>query len=497
MVRAGWLPEVHSNWERRSGAAMEHPVEKEDRLKYEKADGLTLVSSEHARPAAVLDVVFVHGLGGGAYSTWFSGEASELGFWPAKLAEEHPSCCVWTLQYDTPMFEWNPLSRSNIDLLDRAAWLVETLVQVQSDKKLPTRPLVFVAHSLGGVLVKQALQFASLLGGAGWRNVWEQTRAVAFLATPHDGARIADVAIRAAETLSGPFSRLVFRPSRALNNLVDRSPTLRYLSTWYRDQSPEQGIETLAFYEGLTYNGVLVVDQSTANPQIANSVVIPMPQANHRTIAKPATKSNLVYAEISGLLSRLEVTAATAATSHFEIGLRPRKLTLEQQRENQELISRLCGFWWERINVEDETAISLFRIARDPVFNRLTLSGTGYYADGRKSANWGSELAVVDRTDGKLAIKYLWMGRHTTAKLAGIPFHGFGVIKFEEPLDPAAPFRRGDGQYYNVNEINPEQTVIKPTEVRRVNDVEEIRPAYEKGTEAQVAELIAQAQKGW
>jgi triacylglycerol esterase/lipase EstA (alpha/beta hydrolase family) len=69
-----------------------------------------------------------------------------------------------------------------------------------------------VAHSLGGVLVKQALLFASLLGAAGWTAVWDQTRAVVFLATPHDGARIAEVAIRAAKA---QVAELVHRAKNA------------------------------------------------------------------------------------------------------------------------------------------------------------------------------------------------------------------------------------------------------------------------------------------
>ena len=62
---------------------------------YEQHDGLHRVSGE--RPDACVNVVFVHGLGGGAYSTWNSGEQSETKFWTESIAREHPKCGVWTL----------------------------------------------------------------------------------------------------------------------------------------------------------------------------------------------------------------------------------------------------------------------------------------------------------------------------------------------------------------------------------------------------------------
>jgi hypothetical protein len=66
---------------------------------------------------------------------------------------------------------------------------------------------------------------------------------------------------------TGVLSRFVMPPSNAQCAEESSDSTLRYLSDWYRDEAPEHGIQTLAFSEGRPCKGVLVVDESSANPQ--------------------------------------------------------------------------------------------------------------------------------------------------------------------------------------------------------------------------------------
>ena len=451
---------------------------------YERQDGLYCVSKDPRD--AVVNVVFVHGLGGGGYSTWDCGAGSDLGFWPAKIADKHPRCCVWTLHYQTPIFERSPLARSRIDLLDRAVWVVQSLLQNQ----VHARPIVFVAHSLGGLVVKQALQFACSLGPPEWRRVWDQTQAVVFLATPHVGAQLADVALLVAGVVreAGVLTRLVMRPSIALKNLVKNNPTLRYLSDWYRDQAPEHGIQTLAFSEGRACKGVLVVDESSANPQVANGRVIPLPEDDHISIAKPRSERHLVYAGVSSLLEDLEKAAAAGAGSPRHVLPRPDKVTLARQAENQRLIDALCGDWWERIMLEGASAVSLLRISPDPLFNSLILGGTSYDAEGEPSADWSSVIARVDQEGGKLVIKYVWTGKHRNPKIAHVPFHGFGAMRFDAPADPGDPVSRGSGDFWDVDE-STKQTLLKPIELRRVTNHDDLRTA-KHGTKQEIKALI-------
>jgi hypothetical protein len=53
-----------------------------------------------------IDVVFVHGLGGNAMSTWLSASADLSTYWPRWLAQDCPAANLWTLDYDAEIFSW-------------------------------------------------------------------------------------------------------------------------------------------------------------------------------------------------------------------------------------------------------------------------------------------------------------------------------------------------------------------------------------------------------
>src|SRR3546814_2780755 len=52
-------------------------------------------------PPAVLDIVFVHGLGGDQFETWRSSEEESLLEW---LATDFPTCRIFTVGYDSTKF---------------------------------------------------------------------------------------------------------------------------------------------------------------------------------------------------------------------------------------------------------------------------------------------------------------------------------------------------------------------------------------------------------
>jgi hypothetical protein len=55
------------------------------------------------------------------------------------------------------------------------------------------RPIAIVTHSLGGILAKAMLRASSECTDTGWSRIVENTRLVAFLATPHTGAALGSV----------------------------------------------------------------------------------------------------------------------------------------------------------------------------------------------------------------------------------------------------------------------------------------------------------------
>ncbi len=458
---------------------------------YERQDGLSCVTKNATDTR--INVVFIHGLGGGAFSTWNSGNETELGFWPAQLANDFSSCCVWTLHYTARILDWNPFARSKtIDILDKSAWLVDELVL----NKIHEKPIVFVVHSMGGVLVKQALQFSQSFGPPEWRSVWDQTKTIIFLATPHVGAKLVNIVMAVANGIRGKsmFARIFIKPTRALKNLEERNPSLRYLRDWYRDHAPAQGIETIAYAEGRDLAGVTVVDVDNANPQIANCPTLQLSDEDHISIAKPAARDSKVYLRVSECLTDLEQRLTDRRIEDVPVQLDQKAMT--RIAEARQLISKISGCWWERIKRGEANAISFFDIRPHSPSNSVSLGGYSYKKDGSISARWDSVITGITKDGNTIVIRYLWIGRHDDQEIAHIAFHGFGRMVFRESGKSDGRIDRGDGGFWDVNESQPDKTMYKPIALGREVDEETIH-VMNNGTTEEIESCARRALDKW
>lgn len=104
--------------------------------------GLALVYS----PARVkLEVVFIHGLNGSRSGTWTNSDGE---LWPAWLGDSVPGSRVWTYGYNSAV--WNTPTEDAMEL--HTARLLEECARRQVGKE--DALVVFVCHSLGGILTK-------------------------------------------------------------------------------------------------------------------------------------------------------------------------------------------------------------------------------------------------------------------------------------------------------------------------------------------------------
>jgi triacylglycerol esterase/lipase EstA (alpha/beta hydrolase family) len=217
----------------------------------------------------VVDVIFVHGLGGDAVGTWsVGGQASEAKCWPAWLAEDLPSLCVLSLDYEAEATRW--VGRG-MGLEDRATNIL-TLFETEG---VGTRPIAFICYSLGGLIVKQMLRNASDSSDQRWARILKQTRSLFFIATPHAGAGLANVM---------NLFRVFTRPNDSAEALKANSAMLANLNQWYRDNA--KGIVTYCFYEGDNVAGIKVVDRASADIGMQGVVLRPI-DASHISICNP------------------------------------------------------------------------------------------------------------------------------------------------------------------------------------------------------------------
>ena len=238
------------------------------------------------RPQA--DVIFLHGLGGDKRLTWQATEEATT-FWPEWLADEFPQLEFWTIGYEAAPSAWLGTA---MPLGDRARNILDLL----HGEGIGLRPIVFVCHSLGGLVVKQMLQAASTYGDTNWNKIAEQTKGVLFLATPHSGSGLADFLTTLKEIylpgyLAAPMRFMRF--NKPIAELQAHAGPLRELNLWYRNNAGRLGIQTKALYETQDTLGVVrVVNESSSDAGLGNPVPI---DADHFSICKPVSPEAQVF----------------------------------------------------------------------------------------------------------------------------------------------------------------------------------------------------------
>lgn len=239
-----------------------------------------------SNPDRVADVVFVHGLDGDAKSTWHPKDQPD-DFFPKWLGEEFPNIGVWSLGYKASSSNWKG---TTMPLVDRAT---NVLARLES-AGIGSRPVIYIVHSLGGLVIKQALSHALGYGNPQWEKIANNTKAMMFLATPHSGSDISNYV---------KYLGKVYRASVTVDELESHHPQLRNLNTWFRNNCGKLGIDIEVLFEKEPTFGFLVVNETSADPGIVGVIPIPV-DADHGTICKPASKGDLVFARARLLVER-------------------------------------------------------------------------------------------------------------------------------------------------------------------------------------------------
>jgi hypothetical protein len=110
------------------------------------------------------------------------------------------------------------------------------------------RPLFFIGHSLGGIIIKQALFYARI--DSRYTPIQESTLSIIFFGTPHRGSQVANygkVLDRVAH------AALRKPPSKILDALQKNSDELYKLSTDFQFQLPR--LQIVSFYESKPMTG--------------------------------------------------------------------------------------------------------------------------------------------------------------------------------------------------------------------------------------------------
>ncbi|KAL6645440.1 hypothetical protein ACP70R_017048 [Stipagrostis hirtigluma subsp. patula] len=260
--------------------------------------------------APLMDVVFVHGLRGGPFNSWriaddkssttkaglvesIDEDAGKEGTcWPREwLAADFPQARFFTVKYKTNLTQWTGAS---LPLQEVSSMLLRKLVSAG----IGSRPVIFVTHSMGGLVVKQLLYQAKLNNYDKFLN---NTVGLVFYSCPHIGSKLADMPWRMG---------LVFRPAPSIGELRSGSPRLVELNDFVRQRHSKGLLDVLSFSEVTPivegYGGwalrMEIVPIESAYPGYGELVVLP--STDHINSCKPVNKNDPSYAETLGFLEK-------------------------------------------------------------------------------------------------------------------------------------------------------------------------------------------------
>ncbi|KAG0632494.1 hypothetical protein M758_1G332400 [Ceratodon purpureus] len=162
--------------------------------------GSLYVLSEPDNGLPNVDVVFIHGLQEGDYKeaywkTWTVGN-NDTECWPMKfLKADFPNARILSVCYDSSASMTSDTGR--LDLYAAAQTLASQLVENPGNVGRNSCPVVFVCHSLGGLVAKKIVLHASEQHkyDPKYKNFLQNIRGFHYYSTPHLGSHLADLAV--------------------------------------------------------------------------------------------------------------------------------------------------------------------------------------------------------------------------------------------------------------------------------------------------------------
>ncbi|XP_073238931.1 protein SERAC1-like isoform X2 [Porites lutea] len=255
-------------------------------------DGVYLLHPEGRYSSRIAaDVIFVHGLRGGPFMTWRQQEkkaAKKDGTdcWPKSwLVRDIPNIRVLMVEYDTSLSHWvsqcpqEPETRS---LMYRSEEIRRKLRTAGVGK----RPVIWVVHSMGGLLIKQLLLDAER--NDEFRCMYDNTKGVVFYSTPHLGSALASYSSQA---------RHLILPSVEVKELCQKSPFLARLHENFLDLVKRHPIRLLSYGETVPmqltwmFQTVLVTNDSA---DLGVGEFVPL-DVDHVDVCKPSSQTDERY----------------------------------------------------------------------------------------------------------------------------------------------------------------------------------------------------------
>ncbi|RGP62529.1 gpi inositol-deacylase pgap1-like [Fusarium longipes] len=222
--------------------------------------------------APIVDIVFVHGLRGNSFGTWLSSQDGEV-HWPSDLLKvDIPDARILSFGYDAAVLNWwSPASQNRIG--NHAQNLLGSVVRLREKTNTEDLRLIFVMHSLGGLVVQNALDLSRSSPELHLNRFESNTIGLCFMGTPHFGSNKARWGGYCTAMVG-----LVSKPNKNIVNVLEHdSEMLATIQNKFHEilrlrQAKDRPISITCFYEELASPvvGTIVEMNSAILPGYSN-----------------------------------------------------------------------------------------------------------------------------------------------------------------------------------------------------------------------------------
>ncbi|KAF5276061.1 hypothetical protein FQA39_LY00857 [Lamprigera yunnana] len=212
--------------------------------------------------------------------------------WPKDwLSEDCKNLRILGINYDTNLSMWAkmcPNSQEKATIEERSDEFLYKLLNAGVGE----RPIIWVTHSMGGIIVKNLLHKAWESKSDDVKKICSNSKGIIFYSTPHTGSRVA--------TLNQPTALLLW-PSVEIQELREDSAALLKTHENFLKLAQNVPLKIVSFVEtkstlvtALKFN-LLFVDPNSGNPTIGEYFEVPQ---DHLGICKPVNRMSFLYQKV-------------------------------------------------------------------------------------------------------------------------------------------------------------------------------------------------------
>ena len=214
------------------------------------------------------------------------------------LPNDCPNVRVLGINYTTTLSQWSPKcpnQNTRAKMADRSIEYMQMLHKVGVGK----RPIIWVTHSMGGLLVKNMLISAYESEDKDLHNIFRNSKAIVFFSCPHLGSEVADLKMP---------TEMLFWPSLEVQELRYRSPSLVDLHLKFLQLLKVSPIKILSFAETKATSVTAMkwpinfVQPHSADPGVGEFFEVPL---DHIDICKPVGRHSFLYRKVISVINHV------------------------------------------------------------------------------------------------------------------------------------------------------------------------------------------------